>query len=72
MFDVLAVAGEGFGAVAAFGGAVEFAVGFGESGGHGQRVVEVGERAGAVEGFTRGENGAGFGLYPSCHRSYFV
>ena len=68
MFDALAVAGEGFGAVAAFDGAVEFAVSLGEGGGHGQRVVEIGERAFAVrrkEGFTRGEHGAGLCFYLS-------
>ncbi len=65
VFDAFAVGVERLGAVGTFDGAVEFGVGLGERGGHGERVVEIGQRTHAARWevrFARGEDGAGFFL----------
>ena len=61
VFDAFAVAAKGLGAVAPLHG-----VGFGQFGGHGERVVEIGQRAHPARGqmrFARGEHGAGGALH---------
>lgn len=68
-FDAGAVVGEGGGAVGAVNGAVEFVVGFDEFGGHGQRVVEVGERAGRVFGAGVED---GLGAFPNGGAAFFI
>ena len=60
MFHAFAVGVEGLLAVALLHGAIEFGVGLGERGGHGERVVKIGQRGKAARREVRrarGEDG---------------
>ncbi len=62
----MAVGVERFGAVTFLDGAVEFRMGFGQSGWHGERVVKIGERAEAARRqmrFARGQDTPCFFLH---------